>query len=169
MRRIIIILFLFLVASCGLYNQLPSTNEQTEKQVEVKELITYIHDTVEVQVPQSKEKVIVKDSTSHLENDVAISDAKIDSTGLLHHSLETKPTPIKVQVVYKEVVRDSIVYVNKIKEVRIPVVKEKPLSWWQQTQIKGFYALLVVCSILILINKVSQPFAFIKNIFNKLK
>ena len=51
-----------------------------------------------------------------------------------------------VEVEKKVERKDSIVYVDKIvqqTEQQITEV-EKPLSWWQQTQIYGFYVLVVL-------------------------
>lgn len=68
------------------------------------------------------------------------SDARINSDGTLFHSLATKPhrepIPIDRPVHYQ----DSIVYRDKLVKEVIQV--ERELSWWQKTQIKGFWLLL---------------------------
>ena len=48
-------------------------------------------DTLFVEVPPQSAERTTADSTSHLENDYAISDACIMIDGSLYHSLETKP------------------------------------------------------------------------------
>jgi len=100
-----------------------------------------LRDTViYVDVPREVEKIITRDTVSHLENSVALSDAVI-SGGLLFHSLETKPAtlPTKVQMKEVEMVRDSIIY-----RVSTIVQEINRLTWWQQTQIRGFQLLLVL-------------------------
>ena len=87
---------------------------------------------------------MTRDTSSHLENTFSISDARIDSLGFLNHSLISKGKPVAVPYERRELRLDSIVYVNKVKEVRVPVIREKPLTWWQQTQIKGFRVLLLI-------------------------
>ena len=74
-------------------------------------------DTVEIEVPGESVYVVAVDS-SHLETTVAISDAKIDSTGMLHHSLENKDVNLKKE----------IVYIDRIIEKRVEVEKEVPVE-----------------------------------------
>ena len=74
-------------------------------------------DTVNIEVPGESIYVIAVDS-SHLETAVAVSDAKIDSTGMLHHSLENKDVELKKE----------IVYVDRIIEKRVEVEKEVPVE-----------------------------------------
>ena len=83
---------------------------------------------------------------SHLENEYAESDAQINQDGSLFHDLKTKPQakPVPTQ---KEIrYRDSIVYRDRIVKVKVKetetVEVEKKLSWFQKTQIYGFWTLL---------------------------
>lgn len=84
----------------------------------------------------------MKDTSSHLENDLAVSDASIDSLGFLHHSLKTKqrgrlPVPSKNT---KER-RDSIVYRDKCVYIEKPVYVEAELNAWQRFRLRGFWIL----------------------------
>ena len=70
-----------------------------------------IHDTViEVQLKPFKEAVLLDDTISILNNEVATSEAKI-TNNKLYHSLEIKDTPIKVETKfiteYKKIGRAS--------------------------------------------------------------
>lgn len=146
MKRLIYIFLLVpLMYGCAPCRQL-STNSKDSVRIEYRTRIEYVKDTVLVEIPQQSEKVTTRDTTSHLENDYALSDARINGDGTLTHSLATKPqkkpVPVQKQIEY----RDSIVYQDRAVEKVVQV--EKDLSWWQQTQIRGFW---VAISILVLV------------------
>ena len=119
--------------------------------VEVRTETIYVPDTVFVEIPAQKAERTTADSTSHLENDYAQSDAAILPDGSLFHSLETKPQnkPVEFQKPIER--KDSIVYREKEVPVPYPVTEyvEKKLSWWQQTEIYGFYALLLLLLVML--------------------
>lgn len=102
-----------------------------------------VHDTTQVEIPYEVEKIVTKDTVSHLENTYAKSDAVV-SDGLLSHSLESKPQIIKVPVevhVTDTLYKEAEIH-TEIKEV------EKPLSWWKSFKIGAFWWLigaLVLC------------------------
>lgn len=87
---------------------------------------------------------MVKDSTSHLENEYAVSDARINPDGTLFHSLVTKPREIEVSfqkpVVTKDSERTHVVYKMSVQKVKV----EKPKTWWEQTKSYGFYVLVIL-------------------------
>lgn len=120
--------------------------QQTEQQdsihVETRKIVEYIHDTVFIEIPAQSERNHTQDSTSHLENDYAKSDARIEQDGSLFHSLETKPQKKPVPVERPVEYRDSIVYRDRKVKVAVPV--ERELTWWQQTQIKGFWIAIII-------------------------
>ena len=90
------------------------------------------------------EKIVTKDTASHLENTYAKSDA-IVSGGFLSHSLESKPQIIIVPV---EVHVTDTLY--KEAEIRTETVEvEKPLSWWQKFRIDAFWWLIGAIVLLI--------------------
>ena len=98
-------------------------------------------------IPDIREKRVTRDTTSRLENDYAESTATV-SDGVLTHTLNTKPQTKEVDVdVPSERVDTTIYkyqYIKTIKEVAAP------LTWWQQTQIKGFWAMLSILAVIIL-------------------
>lgn len=88
-----------------------------------------VHDTAYVDVPLIKEVNVTRDTSSHLENEYAMSDASI-SNGTLRHSLETRPHKIAAPVTIT--VHDTLTVEKKaetiIKEVNV-------LTKWQGFQI----------------------------------
>ena len=71
----------------------------------------------------------------------------------MHHSLQTKPVREPVSVESKEIVRDSIVYRDRIQTRTVEV--EKKLTWWQSLKLKagGVFLILIVIAILYLFLK----------------
>lgn len=94
---------------------------------------------VSVTFPEIRQQVAVKDSSSHLENRYARSDASVDRWGFLHHSLETIPQEITSEVEVQTVYRDSIVYRDR--EVVLEVEVPAKLTIWQRFWIRAGKAL----------------------------
>ena len=116
----------------------PKIVERVETKVEVHERV--VHDTTTFEIPVEVEKIVTRDTVSHLENTYARSDASV-SGGLLSHSLESIPQIIKVP--YEVTVTDTV-YVKKEAQIIEKEVKvEKPLSWWQKFRIWAFFPLLL--------------------------
>ena len=129
----------------------PKIVEKVVTQVEYRDRV--VHDTATVEVPVEVEKIVTRDTTSHLENNWAKSDAMV-SDGFLHHSLESKPRIIQVPVEVH--VTDTLWKEQEIKEVEKLV--EKELTWWQRFRMEAFPWLLLAVVVLLL-------FAFRKFIF----
>ena len=110
-------LMMFLVMGCGICRKVQYVPVETKIDSIVVEKIVERTDTVEIEVPGERVYVIKQDS-SHLETAVATSDAKIDSTGMLHHNLVNKDVNLKKEIVYKD----------KIIEKRVEVEKEVPVE-----------------------------------------
>ena len=122
MRKILLFLLMVIMVSCGVgrrYTQVPVKIDS----VYIERIVERI-DTVCIKIPGEKIYVIKQDS-SHLETAVAISDAKIDSTGILHHSLENKDVELKKEIVYKDRVIEKRVEVEK----KVPVEVEVPVKY----------------------------------------
>ncbi|WP_418714442.1 hypothetical protein [Alistipes putredinis] len=119
-----------------------TTSTQDSVRVETVVRTEYIPDTVFVEVPLEIERQTVRDTMSHLETSYAVSDARITPDGSLFHSLANKsqkrPVPTEKEIIY----RDSIVYRDRVNREVVEV--ERKLTWWQQTQMKGFWIVLVV-------------------------
>jgi hypothetical protein len=119
-----------------------TTSTQDSVRVETVVRTEYIPDTVFVEVPLEIERQTVRDTMSHLETSYAVSDARITPDGSLFHSLankpQKKPIPTEKEVIY----RDSMIYRDRVNTDIVEV--ERKLTWWQQTQMKGFWIVLVV-------------------------
>lgn len=108
------------VASCSPRVVPPVIAEKTDSvRVEVRERI--VHDTITFQIEKEREVVVTRDTSSHLENTYATSDASVRD-GVLRHVLETKPQEKRVAVT--NVVRDTIV-VQKSAETIVVEVERK--------------------------------------------
>ncbi len=130
-----------LFASCCPCRHL-TTSTRDSVRVETVIRTERVSDTVFVEVPVEVFRQTVRDTTSHLETSFAVSDARILTDGSLFHSLGNKaqkrPVSIEKEIVY----RDSIVYRDRETESIIEV--PRPLTWWQQTQIRGFWMLFAI-------------------------
>lgn len=147
MRKLIIIVFIAsLLASCGSPRHVATIIETRDStKVEVRTELVERIDTVYVELPRQSEMVAVKDSSSHLENDVAESDASVDEFGFLHHSLKTKPRgrlPVPSKNTKER--RDSIVYRDKYVYIEKPVYVEAKLNAWQRFRLRGFWILAAI-------------------------
>ena len=124
MKRFILFLVMFMMVGCGICKRVQYVPVETSKDSVVIEKVVERIDTVEVEVPGEKVYVVAVDS-SHLETAVATSDAKIDSTGMLHHSLKNKDVNLKKEIVYKDKIIEKRVEVEK----EVPVEVEVPVRY----------------------------------------
>ena len=105
----------------------PPAEIRDSVRVEIRE--RPVHDTAYVDVPLIKEVNVTRDTSSHLENEYAMSDASI-SNGTLRHSLETRPHKIAAPVTIT--VHDTLTVEKKAETI----IKElNVLSKWQGFQI----------------------------------
>lgn len=102
------------------------TSQESQRDTVITERI--VHDTAFVEIPLEREITVVHDSSSHLENRFAKSDACIDSLGRLHHSLETIPQKMPIPVV--TTVTDTKIISGMTRTMEIPVRQEP--KWWQK-------------------------------------
>ena len=124
MKRFILFLVMFMMVGCGICKRVQYVPVETKKDSVVIEKVVERTDTVEIEVPGESVYVIRQDS-SYLETAVAISDAKIDSTGMLHHSLTNKDVNLKKEIVYKDKIIEKRVEVEK----EVPVEVEVPVKY----------------------------------------
>ena len=117
MKRFILFLVMFLVMGCGICKRVQYVPVESKVDSVIIEKVVERIDTVSIEIPGEKVYVVAVDS-SHLETTVAISDAKIDSTGKLYHNLINKNKKIEKEIVYKD----------KIIEKRVEVEKEVPVE-----------------------------------------
>lgn len=153
MRRVLIWIAAFLAVSCGTQRKAMDTETRDSTRVVVRTERIETIDTVYVDLPRQSETVAVRDSSSHLENDVAVSDASVDSLGFLHHSLKTKPRRLPVPSKTTKERRDSIVYRDKYVYLEKPVYVEAELNSWQKYRLKSWWW-LVGLLVLVLAKKI---------------
>lgn len=140
-NTIITLLLLCALVSCGTQRKVVQQEVQKTR-TETRYERILVHDTSYIEIPVQTAEKTVKDSTSHLENDYAVSDASITSDGLLYHSLRTKAQKKAVPVDKQIERKDSLVYVDK--QVNVPVPVEKELTKWQSFKIDYFGWLVAV-------------------------
>lgn len=153
MRRVLILAAAFLAVSCGAQRKAIDTETRDSTRVMVRTERIETIDTVYVELPRQSETVAVKDTSSHLENDVAVSDASVDALGFLHHSLKTKPRgrlPVPSKSTKER--RDSIVYRNKYVYIEKPVYVEAELNAWQKFRLRGFWILAAMVGVYVVWN-----------------
>lgn len=137
-----------LLGSCKSQKNLIHEKEQKDSvRVDVRYQTIIVPDTVFVEIPPQIAERTTADSTSHLENDYATSDARINPDGTMFHQLATKPQKKPVQVDKEIERRDSVAYVDRHVEVPIPV--ERSLTYLEKTCIKWFPWCLILLIIAI--------------------
>ena len=140
MKYYLPLLLILAASACSTVRQLPTVTDSTKVEVRVVEKI--VRDTAWIELPASMEKVQTLDTISVLENKYAKSEASVHS-GFLAHSLEVKPVREPVSVEAREIVRDSIIFRDRVQTQTIEV--ERKLTWWQSLKMKaGGVALLVI-------------------------
>lgn len=135
--------FLLLIVLCSCSPKIIPAGRDS---VRVETRIEYIEriDTAYIELPKQTERIITKDTCSHLENDFASSDASY-SGGYLAHNLMTKVVKVPIEYRNIETVRDSIIY----RDIERVVSVKQPLPKLVKCQIMGFWILLVGLAIII--------------------
>lgn len=136
-------------------NIISSETQQDSVRVEVRERTVFVPDTVIIEIPAQTAERTTPDSLSFLENDYAESTARINPDGTLFHNLKTKPQekPIKFDKPIQQ--RDSIVYRDRLIKQTKTIKVARELTWWQKTQIYGFWGLIVFVVLLYTIKKIA--------------
>ena len=154
MKASTLLLFTLCLTACGVARPVL---ESDNTKVEVKVVEKIVKDTAWFELPVIVEKVATLDTASVLENKYAKSEAVV-SGGVLHHSLQTKPVREPVSVESREIVRDSVVYRDRIQTRTVEV--EKKLTGWQQAKMK----VGGVCFILIILIGLYFIYSIISNL-----
>ena len=146
MKRSIFLLVaaVLLAGGCSPGKHLAKTQQQQDStRVEIRKEIVYVPDTVYLEIPAQTAERTTRDSTSHLENDYATSDARINTDGSLYHDLKTKPQEIPKEVQTPVERNDSIVYKYKDRTVyeTVEVGVERELSLMEQIKLAAFWYL----------------------------
>ena len=158
MKASTLLLFTLCLTACGVAR--PVLKSDNTK-VEVKTVVKTVTDTAYIELPVIVEKVATLDTASVLENKYAKSEASV-SAGVLHHSLATKPVREPVEVQIREIVRDSLVYRDRVQTLTVEV--EKKLTWWHRFRLSlgNFFFALIVIAILYLLSLLFNNFLKLK-------
>lgn len=124
MKRLLLFLLMFFIVSCSICQRVQYIPVENKIDSIVIEKVVERIDTVSIEIPGEKVYVVAVDS-SHLETTVAISNAKIDSTGRLHHNLINKNKKIEKEIIYKDKIIEKRVEVEK----EVPVEVEVPVRY----------------------------------------
>lgn len=145
MWGVIICLIITLLFGCKSAQDIPTANNDSVRTV-IRTQTQFVKDTVWLNIPLQQADKVTKDSTSHLENDYAISDVKIEADGTLHHTLSTKPQNVPQTFDKPIITRDSITDKTSTKIITKTVPRE--LTWLQKAEIYGFRILMLILLIL---------------------
>lgn len=125
----------------------PEPTVSTASSIDVRHETVVSIDTVFQSLPSQSSERVTKDTTSVLETEYAISSASVSRDGTLRHTLDTKPTPVRVTVPITLHQRDSIVVRDSTNYIYIPV--KQALTVWQTMCVRWFpplaIVLLIVC------------------------
>lgn len=156
----VLVSMLFIVSGCCTQRRVVEQNttviqqkDSANTEVRVEKVIEYLTDTIYIKIPAQMAERTTQDSTSHLENDYATSDARINQDGTLYHDLKTKPQEIASEFQKPVERNDSVRTEYKTKTEYITLIDkkevEKELTWWQHTCIKWFPWCLILLIITI--------------------
>lgn len=150
MRTILNIIWGFVVYSCVTLlfgcktKYIPAYITNDSIKTIIKTETKFVKDTFWLNIPEQTAERTTADSTSYLENDYAISTAHINSDGTLYHDLRLKSQKKPIEFDKPIISTDSTLIKTGNTVITKTVEVEKKLSWFQQTQIYGFYVLLLV-------------------------
>lgn len=144
MKNLMLFILLFMAACCPHKHLMKSTATKDSTRIEIREKVVFVPDTVFLEIPAQTSERTTSDSTSHLENDYASSEARINPDGSLYHYLKTKPQNKPVPFDKPVEKKDSVIYRTEYINQEIPVEVERELSWWERTQIYGFWVMVFV-------------------------
>lgn len=146
---LLIAIVTLLLCSCRTIKQSTTDTKNDSTHVEIRYEKIFVPDTILVPLPPQTAERVTGDSVSHLENDYAISDARI-SEGLLFHTLQTKNVNIEVPV-QKEIERhDSIIYKNKVRTITITKTEKKKVvpTWCYYSLASATVSVLAIAFII---------------------
>lgn len=116
---IAILAFYGFLTGCSTPKYLPSSNIK----IVSKDSLVLNTKLASIALPLENHSIVTPTKKSHLETSLSVSDAEIDSLGMLHHTLSNKKDSIKTKIQYvdKIVYRDSIEIKEVPVEVKVPV------------------------------------------------
>jgi hypothetical protein len=141
---------------CPCRNLTTETDRQDSTRVEVRTQTILVPDTVFLEIPAQTAERTTRDSVSHLENEYATSDARINPDGSLFHDLRTKPQKKAIETEKKIEKRDSVVYRNRYLKVKEKVSVPRDLTKFQKCEIFGFWFLLAIFALVVYLKRLQK-------------
>ena len=140
MKRLFLLILLFVLVSCSTTKHIPV---QTIEKIEYRDSIVYVNDTITIEAPKEKVVYVVPaDTLSQISTSLAFSEAKVEK-GVLTHTLEQKGQ-IKAKIDTFFMVK----YIDRIVEKEVPVEVEIekpyiPIFFWIVTIYAAIITLLI--------------------------
>lgn len=153
MKHLLVVFLLMLLASCHSSRQtIPSEPVVLNNQDSIRETTivktVYVPITVEVPIPQQSEAIVTAADTSHVETDLAVSDAWINDDGTLYHSIENKSVTLTAEASVPQTTTEHQVEAIKTKEIPVPqpyaVEVERKLTLMEQIKLSSWWLLLII-------------------------
>lgn len=124
-----------------------ATSTSDSVRVEYRERVVFVPDTLYVEIPAQVAERETRDSLSTLENDYAVSTARITPDGLLFHNLLTKPqaiaAPFDKPVVERDTRESHTSAKEEAKTETITEYVERDYTWWDKTRFYALYAAII--------------------------
>jgi len=117
----------------------------------VKEVrLDTVHVPVYIEVPPQVAEHVTPEDSSHLENDYAVSEAKVDSNGLLHHRLWTKPQRIEKEAEVVVATTETTVTHSEKESATEKKIVEVPrdYTWWDRTRFYIAYGAIAALALI---------------------
>ena len=153
MKHILFIFLLIFFASCHSSRQtIPSepvvlNNHDSVRETTIVKTV-YVPVTVEVPIPQQSEAIVTAADSSHIETDLAVSDAWINEDGTLYHSIENKHITLTVESNVSQTTTEHQVEAIKVKEISVPqpyaVEAEREFTLFEQIKLSSWWILLII-------------------------
>lgn len=151
MKYLIIIFVCLISAACHSYKTSSEPvvlKDAGEIRVLTKTVTEIDTVTVYVEIPAQTVEHVTLDSTSHVETDIAESDAWLNADGSLGHNICNKPQKLGQEAYVPKTTVNSEREEETVKEVPVivpePYPVEQELSAWQSVQIGSFWPLLAI-------------------------
>lgn len=119
----------------------------------------YVPTPVELDIPQQSQSTVTAADSSHVETDLAESDAWINPDGTLGHSIKNKPGKLKGEVYVPQTTEQTNKEAVKEREIPVPapypVEVEREFTLMEQIKLAAFWYLVgaVIVSIGLLFRK----------------
>lgn len=165
----LISLLAIILTGCKTQQQTPKTLPavvlNNSDSVRVKTIIKTIYVPVEVtaDLPQQTASNVTPDDSSHVETDLAYSDAWVEN-GILHHHIRNKTGQLKGEAFVPQTTEHTTSEAVKIKEVPVPepypVEVEREFTLMEQIKLAAFWYLVGLVAVVILFI-IRKPFLMI--------